>query len=97
MDEATGLRAQANNRSLDGIRGFFTAFVGHFDHLVIVGDSGTGETIAILLARCSMEEFILCGKDTYGQADTSRRSVGARERGKSRYPGLVVSSGIIET
>jgi len=41
--------------------------------VLIIGDSGTGETLAVLLARCGFERFILTGGGTYERGDMNRQ------------------------
>jgi molybdopterin/thiamine biosynthesis adenylyltransferase len=41
--------------------------------ILIVGDSGVGETLATLLARSGCERFVLVGQDTYEPADMNRQ------------------------
>jgi molybdopterin/thiamine biosynthesis adenylyltransferase len=41
--------------------------------ILIVGDSGVGETLATLLARSGCERFVLIGHDTYEPADMNRQ------------------------
>ena len=42
--------------------------------IVIIGDSGTGETISTILARCGIEQFIIAGKDVYLSSDMNRQA-----------------------
>jgi molybdopterin/thiamine biosynthesis adenylyltransferase len=41
--------------------------------VLIIGDSGTGETLASLLARCGVEHFILAGQGIYTASDMNRQ------------------------
>ncbi|HPX11780.1 MAG TPA: ThiF family adenylyltransferase [Syntrophales bacterium] len=41
--------------------------------VLIAGDSGTGETLAVLLARCGFERFLLTGDGTYEEGDMNRQ------------------------
>jgi len=41
--------------------------------ILIVGDSGTGETLSVLLARCGFERFTLFGERTYTKGDMNRQ------------------------
>ncbi len=41
--------------------------------ILIIGDSGVGETLATLLARSGCEHFVLVGQDAYEPADVNRQ------------------------
>ncbi len=41
--------------------------------ILVIGDSGTGETTAVILARCGFEHFTLVGNGTYAPADMNRQ------------------------
>jgi len=41
--------------------------------VAIIGDSGTGEVLASLLARCGIGKFIIAGEDTYKPSDMNRQ------------------------
>lgn len=41
--------------------------------VLIIGDTGTGETISVILARCGVEEFIIAGEGTYVPSDMNRQ------------------------
>ena len=43
------------------------------NRVVIVGDSGTGETISIMLCRCGFEEFIIAGQGNFVPSDMNRQ------------------------
>jgi molybdopterin/thiamine biosynthesis adenylyltransferase len=42
--------------------------------VLIIGDSGTGETIAVILARCGFENFTIAGSEHYTPQDTNRQA-----------------------
>jgi molybdopterin/thiamine biosynthesis adenylyltransferase len=41
--------------------------------VLIIGDSGVGETIAIILARCGVERIVIAGEDRYEPSDMNRQ------------------------
>jgi tRNA A37 threonylcarbamoyladenosine dehydratase len=41
--------------------------------VLIIGDSGSGETLASLLSRCGVEHFILAGQGIYEAGDMNRQ------------------------
>ncbi len=41
--------------------------------VLIIGDSGVGETIAIILARSGVERFVIAGEDRYEPSDMNRQ------------------------
>ena len=43
------------------------------NRVVIIGDSGTGETISTILSRSGFEEFIIAGQDNYVPSDMNRQ------------------------
>jgi molybdopterin/thiamine biosynthesis adenylyltransferase len=43
------------------------------NRVVIIGDSGTGETISTILSRSGFEEFIVAGQDNYVPSDMNRQ------------------------
>ena len=43
-------------------------------NVLIIGDGGTGETIAIILARCGMERFTIAGEGVYAASDMNRQA-----------------------
>ncbi|HEU17879.1 MAG TPA: hypothetical protein ENO00_00635 [Deltaproteobacteria bacterium] len=42
--------------------------------IAVVGDSGTGEILATLLARCGFSDFIIAGQDVYTPSDMNRQA-----------------------
>ncbi|MBN1635865.1 MAG: ThiF family adenylyltransferase [Deltaproteobacteria bacterium] len=60
--------------------------------VLLAGDSGSGETIAIILARSGFEQFIICGQETY-QASDMNRQIGCFEEtiGKSKIKQIAES------
>ena len=42
--------------------------------ILIIGDSGTGETIAVILARTGFENFTIAGSESYTPQDTNRQA-----------------------
>ncbi|HOG13165.1 MAG: ThiF family adenylyltransferase [Smithellaceae bacterium] len=55
--------------------------------ILIVGDSGVGETLAVLLSRSGCEHFVLIGRDAYEPADMNRQPCcGADTIGRSKVP-----------
>ncbi len=42
--------------------------------IIIIGDSGAGEILATLLARCGFSDFIIAGQDAYIPSDMNRQA-----------------------